>query len=50
MWSVAMVMEHMTFLVRLKTAEGELAKVMAQLQEKQKALSDIEAKVMADVC
>ncbi|KAL5497489.1 hypothetical protein EMCRGX_G013964 [Ephydatia muelleri] len=29
---------------RLKTAEGELAKVMAQLQEKQKALSDIEAK------
>ena len=37
-------------LVRLKTAEGELAKVMAQLQEKQKALSDIEAKVMADVC
>eukprot|EP00731_Ephydatia_muelleri_P009184 Em0004g1522a len=30
---------------RLKTAEGELAKVMAQLQEKQKALSDIEAKI-----
>lgn len=32
-------------LVRLKTAESELAKVMAQLQEKQKALGDIEAKV-----
>ena len=32
--------------VRLKTAESELAKVMAQLQEKQKALGEIEAKVM----